>query len=72
LVLVGGAAVTNLVLGLAIGAVAGHWLVAFGIFFLATIVALHGLMSGARTPSVVMVVIALIALGLTSGGGSAS
>jgi hypothetical protein len=29
-------------------------------------------MSGARTPSVVMVVIALIALGLTSGGGSAS
>jgi hypothetical protein len=72
LVLVGGAAVTNLVLGLAIGAVAGHWLVAFGIFFLATIVALHGLMSGARTPSVVMVVVALIALGLTSGGGSAS
>ncbi|HEY7664361.1 MAG TPA: aa3-type cytochrome c oxidase subunit IV, partial [Xanthobacteraceae bacterium] len=31
LVLVGGAHVANVVLGLAIGAVAGHWLVAFAI-----------------------------------------
>jgi hypothetical protein len=72
LALVGSAAVTNIVLGLAIGAVAGHWLMAFGVFFIAAIVAVHGLMSGARTPSVVMVVLSLIALGLASGGGSAS
>ena len=72
LALVGSAAVTNIVLGLAFGAVAGHWLLAFGVFFISAIVAVHGLMSGARTPSVVMVVLSLIALGLASGGGSAS
>ena len=72
LALVGSAAVTNIVLGLAIGAVAGHWLLAFGVFVISAIVAVHGLMSGARTPSVIMVVLSLIALGLASGGGSAS
>src|SRR5581483_1605410 len=71
LIVVGGAHVTNIVLGLAIGAVADHWLVAFGIFFVASIVAIHGFMSGARAPSVVMVVISLLALAVTSGGGSA-
>src|SRR5215831_5037399 len=69
LVVVGGAHVTNVVLGLAIGAVAGHWLIAFGIFFVATLVAIHGFITGARAPSGVMVVISLIALGLSSGGG---
>ena len=39
LVFVGGAHVVNIILGLAIGAVAGHWLLAFGIFVIATIVA---------------------------------
>ncbi|HZE45929.1 MAG TPA: hypothetical protein VE087_03545, partial [Xanthobacteraceae bacterium] len=69
---VGGALVTNLVIGLAIGAVAGHWLVAFGIMVVAAVVGTVGLMSGARTPSWIMVVISLIALALTSGGGSAA
>jgi Bacterial aa3 type cytochrome c oxidase subunit IV len=72
LIAVGGAFVTNIVLGLSIGAVANHWLVAFGIFFVASIVAVHGFMSGARMPSWVMVVISLIALALTSGGGTAT
>jgi hypothetical protein len=72
LVLVGGAHVVNIILGLAIGAVAEHWLVAFGIFVIATIVAVHGFMTGARTPSVVMVGISLLALALTAGGGGAS
>ena len=37
-------------IGLAIGATTGHWLVAFGIFVLATLVAIHGLATGAQSP----------------------
>ncbi len=68
LVVVGGAHVVNIVLGLAIGAVTGHWLVAFAIFVVATVVAAHGFLSGARLPSVVMVGVSLLALALASGG----
>src|SRR5262249_8076346 len=71
-IVVGGAHVVNIVLGLAIGGVTGHWLVAFAIFVVATIVGLHGFLSGARMPSVIMVVISLLALALCSGGGSAA
>ena len=67
-VVVGGAHVANIVLGLAIGAVAGHWLLAVAIFVVATIVAFHGFLSGTRMPSIVMVVLSLIALALASGG----
>jgi hypothetical protein len=72
LVFVGGANVVNILLGLAIGAVAGHWLLAFGIFVTATFVAVHGFMSGSRTSSAAMVLISLLALALSAGGGSAS
>jgi len=72
LVLVGGAHVVNIILGLAIGAVTEHWRVAFGIFVIATIVAVHGFMTGTRTPSVVMVGISMLALALTAGAGRAS
>ena len=48
--LVGGAHVANILLGLAIGGVTGHWLVAFAIFVVATIVSFHGFLSGARLP----------------------
>jgi hypothetical protein len=72
LVFVGGAHVVNIIIGLAIGAVGGHWLVAFGIFVIATIVAVHGFMTGTRTPSVVMMGISLLALALTAGSGGAS
>jgi hypothetical protein len=72
LVFVGGAHVVNIILGLAIGAVAGHWLVAFGIFVIATIVAVHGFMTGARISSAVMVLISLLALALSAGGGGTS
>ena len=71
LALVGSAHVANIVLGLAIGGVAEHWLVAFAIFVVATIVAFHGFLSGARMPSVVMVLVSIVALALCSGGGSA-
>jgi Bacterial aa3 type cytochrome c oxidase subunit IV len=68
LAVVGSAYVVSIVIGLAIGAVAGSWLVAFATMFVATIVAIIGFASGARVPSMVMVVISLIALALTSGG----
>ena len=58
--------VVNILLGLAIGAVAGHWGVAFTIFVLATVLAFHGLASGARTPMMVMTAISLLALALTA------
>jgi hypothetical protein len=70
LVFVGGAHVVNIIVGLGIGAVEGHWLTAFGIFVIASIVAVHGFMTGARAPSVVMVVFSLLALALGSGGGA--
>ena len=69
LTVVGSAWVINIVLFLAIGGVTGHWLVGFAVVLIATIVALLGLATGARTPSGVMVVIALIVLALTAGGG---
>jgi Bacterial aa3 type cytochrome c oxidase subunit IV len=68
LVVVGCAHVASIVIGLAIGAVAGHWLLAFAVFVIATIVAIHGFLSGARMPSAIMVVLSLIALALASGG----
>ena len=58
--LVGSCHVASVVIALAIGAVAHHWLAAFAILILATLVAVHGFMSGARTPSMVMVVISLL------------
>ena len=70
LVFVGCAHVINIVLGLAIGAVTGHWVVAFAIFVIATIVAVHGFMTGARVSSVVMVGVSLLALALTAGAGA--
>lgn len=68
LALIGSAHVASVVLGLAIGGVNGHWLVAFAVFAVATIVAFHGFLSGARMPSIVMVIVAVVLLGLTSGG----
>lgn len=68
LIVVGGAHVVNIVVGLAIGGVADHWLLAFGIMLVATAVAIHGLATGARLPSVVMVIVALLSLALASGG----
>jgi len=72
LVLVFGAHIVSIVIGLAIGAVQGHWLTAFAVFVIATLVAFHGFLTGARTPSIVMVLISLLALGLGAGGSSSS
>jgi len=68
LALVGSCHVVNIVLGLAIGAVGHSWWIAFGIFLVASLVALHGLAFKSRLPSMVMVVISLLTLALTTGG----
>jgi hypothetical protein len=68
LAFVGSAAVISITIGLAIGATTGNWLVAIPIIFvLAPIVAVHGLATGAKVPSMVLVVIALLALALSAG-----
>jgi Bacterial aa3 type cytochrome c oxidase subunit IV len=58
----------NIVIGLAIGGTTGHWLVSLAIFVFASIIAVHGLASGARLPSAVMVIISVLALGLAASG----
>jgi aa3 type cytochrome c oxidase subunit IV len=63
LAFVGSALCAVIAIGLAIGGTTGRWGIALPlIFLLGPIVAAHGLASGARTPSIVMVVIALLAL----------
>ncbi len=58
--------VVNILIGLAIGGVVGHWLVAFGVFVMATAAAVHGFMTGARISSLIALGLALAALALTA------
>jgi Bacterial aa3 type cytochrome c oxidase subunit IV len=69
LAFVGSALCAVIAIGLAIGGTTGRWGIALPlIFILGPIVAAHGLASGARTPSIVMVVIALLALAFAAYG----
>jgi hypothetical protein len=54
--------VVNILLGLAIGGVHGAWLVAFGVFVIATIAAIINLVNGNRGASIVVLVLSVIAL----------
>jgi hypothetical protein len=63
---VGSCFVASIVIGLAIGGTTGHWLISLGLFVFASIVAVHGLASGAKAPSIVMVMISLLALGFAA------
>ena len=60
--------VINILLALTIGGVADHWLRAAAILIVATIVAAHGLLSGVRTPSAVMLVLSLLTLAASTLG----
>jgi len=60
--------VISIVIGLAIVGTTSHWLVAVGLMIAASFVAIHGLATGAKTPSGVMVVISLLALAFTAAG----
>jgi hypothetical protein len=69
LAFVGSALCAVIAIGLAIGGTTGRWGIALPlIFILGPIVAAHGLASGARTPSIVMVVIALLGLAFAAYG----
>jgi ATP/ADP translocase len=65
---VGSIHVANFVIGLAIGATTGHWTISLAIFVFATIVAAHGLATGAKVPSIVMLVLSLLALAFAASG----
>jgi len=61
--------VVNLLLGLAIGGVAGHWFSAVVVFIIAILGLVAGLLSGSRTPSyAAFVLCALIFLYSVLGG----
>ena len=66
LAVIGTLLVVNIVIGLAIGAVADHWGVAACVILLAIAIAARGLVSGARGPIGVMTVLSLLALAVTA------
>jgi hypothetical protein len=65
---VGSCLVASIVIGLAIVGTTSHWLVAVGLMILASIVAIHGLATGAKAPSAAMLALSFIALALTTAG----
>lgn len=62
LILVGICYLVSIAIALAVGGVKGAWGTEAALIILATIVVAHGLMSGAKVPSYVMVVVSLAAL----------
>lgn len=58
--------VANIVVVLAIWGVVGHWLVALSMFAIAVLAAIYSLASGSKIPSVISVVVGLLALVATS------
>ena len=62
LIFIGIMHVVNICIGLAVGGVKDAWWTAAFIFVLATVIAIHGLATGAKAPSAVMVVLSLLAL----------
>jgi hypothetical protein len=62
IVIIGICHVVNIVLALAIGTVVGNIGVMVGILIVASVIAAHGLLTGARVPSGVMVVISVLLL----------
>jgi hypothetical protein len=68
LAFVGGSHVVNIVIALAMIGTTTHWLAALGLMIVASFVAIHGLATGAKAPSAVMVLISLVALALAAAG----
>ena len=66
LAFVGTLTVINIVLGLAIGAVADHWLVGGAVIVLSLVIAARGLATGARAPIAIMTMLSLLALAVTA------
>ena len=66
LAFVGCCNVACIVIALAIVGTTSHWLLGVVLILVSALVGLHGLASGARGPSGVMVLIALLALGFAA------
>ena len=60
--------VINILFGLTIGGVMGHWLTAFAVFVIATIAAAHGLLSGSKTSSCIALVLSFVAFAFSAAG----
>jgi len=58
--------VVSLLLGLTLGGVLGHWLLAAAVIIISTITAVIGLATAKHTPSIVVLVLSLLALALTA------
>jgi uncharacterized membrane protein len=60
--------VINILLGLAIGGVMGHWLTAVAVFAIGTGASAHGVLTGTRTSSAIALALAVIAFGMSAAG----
>ena len=60
--------VVNILVVLCIWTIAGHWLVALGIFIIALLAAMYSLANRSNLPGVVALVVALLALLATTAG----
>jgi hypothetical protein len=67
MVFIGTLHVATVLIGLAVGAVNGHWLVAFGVFAVATVAAIQGFISRTRGASYGALVLSVLALAVTAG-----
>ncbi|HZT24235.1 MAG TPA: aa3-type cytochrome c oxidase subunit IV [Pseudolabrys sp.] len=52
--------IVNILLGLAVGGVMGHWFIAFAVFVIAVAGAIPGLLSGTKTSSYVAFVLSFL------------
>ena len=59
--------VIDLLFGLAIGGVMGHWLTAFLVFVIGTVACAHGLLSGSKTSSITAFILCFLAFVLSAG-----
>jgi len=62
---VGILAVINILFGLAVGGVMGHWFLSLAIFIIMTVGAVPGLITGSRTSSIVAFVVCFIIFAFT-------
>ena len=60
--------IIDILFGLAIGGVMGHWLTAFLVFVIGTVACAHGLVSGSKTSSYTAFVLCFLAFVLSAGG----
>ena len=60
--------IISIVIGLAIGGVMGHWLLALVVILIATGAAAHGLLSGSKKSSAIAICISLLSFAYAAAG----